>query len=286
MTNAIALALVTTVCYGINDVLFKKAAQAGARPHQIMMVTTLVMVPLILLYTVATRSFEFSYAALLSSLGAVFSFTGFYLFTVSLRTGAVSVAAPVFRLQFVVAALLALTFLGESFSPAKAAGFVAAILAIWLLLGGAPTATLAIPGKTILVLIGGTASIGVALFLFKLALLQGVAPGTVLVYQIVTLAAISSIAATALDRGLCVSPAARRTAPWIGVIQTLGFIAMIEALGRGDVSVVSPITQLSFVVTAMLGFLFMRERLSSRTLAGLTSAAGAVVLIALAAGGV
>lgn len=285
MTNSIALALVTTVCYGINDVLFKKVAQAGARPHQVMMVTTLVMVPLTLLYALFTRSLVPSNVALLGSLGAVFSYAGFYLFTVSLRTGAVSVAAPVFRLQFVIAALLALWLLGETMSAIKAAGFLCAVIAIWLLLGGAASTAMAIPGRMLAVLIAATASIGIALFLFKLALTRGASTGTILTYQIVTLAAISSLAAVVMDRGLRVSTAVRRTAPGIGAIQTIGFVAMIEALAQGDVSVITPIAQLSFVIAAVLGILLLRERASARKLAGLASAVGAVVLIAWAAGG-
>jgi drug/metabolite transporter (DMT)-like permease len=51
---------------------------------------------------------------------------------------------------------------------------------------------------------------------------------------------------------------------------------MVEGMARAAVSVVVPIAQMGFVVTALLGFLFLREPFTARKGAGLAAALDAL----------
>ena len=51
-------------------------------------------------------------------------------------------------------------------------------------------------------------------------------------------------------------------------------------MGRAEASVVVPIAQMGFVVTALLGFLFLREPFSARKGAGITAALAALASLA------
>lgn len=65
-----------------------------------------------------------------------------------------------------------------------------------------------------------------------------------------------------------------------GVVLSLAFIALVEGLARGQASVVVPIAQMGFVVTAILGILLMQEPFSRRIALGLTAGAGAILFLA------
>ena len=58
----------------------------------------------------------------------------------------------------------------------------------------------------------------------------------------------------------------------------LAFCFMVEGMARGEASIAVPIAQMGFVITALLGFLFLREPFTARKGAGIAAA-----LLALAA---
>src|SRR5258706_7786181 len=98
----------------------------------------------------------------------LFVFVALYNFARALRSGAVSVIAPIFRLSFTVTTALAVLILAEPLTAWKLAGLAAAFLAVWLLLG---TGAAAAPGRNArpalvhaLVAMG---AMGVANFLYK-----------------------------------------------------------------------------------------------------------------------
>ncbi|MBT5368039.1 MAG: EamA family transporter, partial [Nitrospinaceae bacterium] len=67
-----------------------------------------------------------------------------------------------------------------------------------------------------------------------------------------------------------------------GLSFLVGIIAMLTAFQTGEASVVTPIVQLSFVVTVLMATVWMGERFSPRKLVGLIFA---VCTIAAFAGG-
>lgn len=282
MTGGVLHALLTLFCFGLNDLLFKRAAQRGAASHQMMMVLTLTMVPFFVAYGLLTQSVALAPAALWGALGGLFAFYGFYNFSRSLSAGAVSVLAPVFRLQFVVTAVLALAFLGERLSAAKVGGLALAVASVWLLLGGGAGARTGIPREAVARVLLATAAVGVAFFLFKLALRQGAPPASVLLCQVVALSSASTAFSLYRDRGFAASRTALRYGIPFGVSQAIGFGALIVGLAAGEASVLVPIAQLSFVLTAAVGLAFFGEAATARKLGGLAAAVGAVALLALA----
>jgi uncharacterized membrane protein len=283
MASGVPYALLTLFCFGLNDLLFKRAAQHGAASHQMMMVLTLTMLPFFAAYGVLTGSVVPDPSALWGSLGGLFAFYGFYNFSRSLSSGAVSVLSPIFRLQFVVTAVLALVLLGEYPSVVKIGGLLLAMAAVWLLQGSAAGAKVEVPREAIARVLLATVAVGIAFFLFKLALRQGATPASVLLCQVVALSSASTALSVYLDRGFAASRAVLRYGIPFGVSQAIGFGALIEGLAIGEASILVPIAQLSFVITAIVGLTFLNEAVTTRKLAGLAAAVTAVVLLALAA---
>ena len=124
---------------------------------------------------------------------------------------------------------------------------------------------------------------GIAFFFFKLALRQGATPPTVLVCQVIGFASVSTIASVIMDRKFSASSTAIRYGVLWGVNQSIGFASLIEGLVQGEASILVPISQMSFVISAFIGILFFKENVTLRKSIGLVAAIGAVFLLVVAA---
>lgn len=181
-----------------------------------------------------------------------------------------STNAPIFRLSFAITAGLSVRLLGEPLTAWKLGGMTAALAAVWLLLaapaGGTTPARRSGRSPLARVLLATVAMAVVNLF-YKLGALAGGSPATVLAWT--------------TDRGLRPVPAAWRHAPVAAVLLLLAGILLLTGLADGEASVLVPIAQMSFVVTAAAGVSYLREPLTRRKAAGLTFAVAALGCLAL-----
>ena len=67
----------------------------------------------------------------------------------------------------------------------------------------------------------------------------------------------------------------------VGGLLILGMACFYLALGRAEVIVVTPISQLSFVVSVLMATLWMRERLSGRKILGLFFAVATIAAFSI-----
>ncbi len=270
-------ALGAMLLFGVGDLIYKRAAAAGALPHQFLMVQSWVFLPTVAAYGLLTGSLHFVAGTLWGLLVGVFVLTGFYNFAYSLKSGRVSVNAPVFRLSFVITAGLAVALLGEPFTAFKIAGISLALVAVWLLLG-APAGDDALRRESrssLTRVLVATAAVGIGNFVYKYGLRAGATPASLIVAQAAVVVSGATALVGILDRRIRPSRAVLRNAPMAGVTIALAFCLMVESLVRGDASVMVPVAQMGFVATSTFGFLFLREPFSARK--------GAGVLVAIAA---
>jgi drug/metabolite transporter (DMT)-like permease len=281
--TGIAYALGAMLFFGLGDLVYKRAAAAGVPAHRFLMVQTWFFAPSVVLYGLATGSLTFAAGSLWGAFAGVFAFAGFYNFAHSLRRGSISINAPIFRLSFVVTAALAVLILGEPLGFPKLAGIALALAAAWLLLGApvaAQSASLRRETRASLarVLIA-TAAVGVANFIYKIGIGAGATPASLLVAQAAVVVLLSTAMAARLDAGIRPA-AALRHAPYAAIALALAFAFMVESLAGGEASVMVPIAQMGFVVTALVGFAFMGEAFSARRACGLLAAAAALACLA------
>ena len=263
MTPGIEYALGAMLLFGLGDLVYKRGAAAGAQPHHFLMVQSWVFTPTVALYGLATGSLEFSAASVLwGALAGVFALVGFYNFAHSLRTGSISINAPVFRLSFVLTAALAVLLLGAP-APGDAAG---------------RRETRSSLARVLI----ATAAVGVGNFIYKLGLQAGADPASMITAQGVVVITLATAFAGAVDARVRPSRAALRYAPRAAVVLAFAFAFMVEGMKRAEASVVVPIAQMGFVVTALLGFLFLREPFTARKGAGLAAALAALASLAYA----
>jgi len=282
MSPGIQYALGAMLLFGVGDLIYKRGAAAGALPHQFLMVQSWVFLPTVAAYGLLTGSLAFVKGTLWGLPVGVFVLTGFYNFAHSLKSGPVSVNAPVFRLSFVITAGLAVALLGEPLTARKIAGIALALAAVWLLLA-APAASDAGRHETrssLARVLVATAAVGVGNFLYKYGLRAGATPASMIVAQATVVVSCSTALTRIVDGRIRPSRAVLRYAPLAGVAIALAFCTMVESLARGDASVMVPVAQMGFVATSLFGFAFMREPFSARKGAGLVAALAALASLA------
>jgi drug/metabolite transporter (DMT)-like permease len=279
VTPAIEYALGAMLCFGLGDLIYKRAGGAGAQPHHLLMVQSWLFTLLVVVFGLATRSLTWTAGTAWGALAGFFMMTGFYNFAHSLKTGSISINAPIFRLSFVITATLAIAVLGEAASPTKIAGITLALAASWLLLG-APAETSRVHKRetrsSLIRVLIATAAVGTGNAIYKIGLQAGATPASLVVAQGCVVVLLSTGLMARIDRRIRPATAALVYAPASAVVLAGGFIFMVESLTVGDASVVVPIAQMGFGVTALVGFLVLKERLTARKAAGLLAALAAL----------
>src|SRR3989475_1616006 len=134
MSEGIGYALGAMLLYGVADYVYKRGASAGAPPHQFLMVQTWFFSSLALLYGLVSGTLAFNAGALWGAAAGVLVVVGYYNFARSLKSGAISTHATIFRLSFAVTVALAVLVLGEPLTAPKLAGLALVLAAVWLLL--------------------------------------------------------------------------------------------------------------------------------------------------------
>jgi drug/metabolite transporter (DMT)-like permease len=275
MNHPIVFAIGAMLFYGCADLIYKRAAVAGVKAHHFMMIQAFFFAPTVLAYGLATGMLEFHPAALWGSLAGIMLFIGLYQFALSLRSGSVSINAPIFRLNFTITAALAVVLLHEPLTAAKIAGLALALLAIWLLLGAGGRVQ-HVSMASILQVLVATIAMSVANIAYKFGMNGGATAATMMVAQAALFLPLSTSFACVIDRGF---KPPRSAWPYPAVAAwflALALVLLLEALKRGQASVLVPISQMGFVVTAAVGIVFLHEPLTRRKMLGLGLAVAAL----------
>jgi drug/metabolite transporter (DMT)-like permease len=282
MAQGVWLALGAMVCLGLADLIYKRGAAAGVKPHHFLMAQAWCFAPAVVLYGLVTGTLELKSYMLWGCGAGLFVFIALINFARSLKTGSVSLIAPIFRLSFTVTTALAVLLLGEPLTAWKLAGLATALLAVWLLLGG-ESGTVSAPGAVRTALIQAMiamAAMGVANFLYKVGAAAGGTPATFIAGQAAVFLPLSTAYAWIVDRESRPPRAAWTHAGTTAMVFLLGLILLFESLARGEASVLVPISQMGFVVTAAYGVLFLREPFTARKVGGLAFALAALACLA------
>lgn len=280
MAEGVELALGTMLFYGLADWIYKRAAACGIQAHHFLPLQAFFFAPGIFLYGLATGTLALGVPFAWGMSAGALIFVALYNFARSLAGGAVSIVAPVFRLSFAITAALAVWLLDEPLTGWKLAGLAASLAAVWLLLGGGPATVPRATASSVLRVLVATVAMGIVSFVYKLGTLAGGSPATILTGQASVFLPLATLFALARDRGFHPPPGAWRHGAMAAVLLLFGVVLLLAGLARGEASVLVPVAQLSFVVTAGLGFVLARETLTLRKGFGLAFAVAALLCLA------
>jgi drug/metabolite transporter (DMT)-like permease len=283
MNEPIVYAIVAMVCYGLSDFIYKRAAEAGMRADRFLAGQGWIFLPLVTLYALATHRLVLVPAALSGSVAGLFIFVGFYFFIRSLSTGAVSTNASIFRMNFVVTVFLVIVLLGEPLTTAKIAGVTLALLATWLLIGGGDTAAGAAPEarhRSLIQVAIATVAFGASTFFHTLGLRHGALPETLAVAQGALFTPLAMTLVYAADRSLAGPVATLKYSAATAIALFGATIFLLHGIVIGQASILVPIAQMGFIVTALLGVFVLREPMTTRKAIGLVAAVAALGVLA------
>jgi drug/metabolite transporter (DMT)-like permease len=281
MTPGLGFAFGAMACFGVSDLIYKRGAAAGIKASEFLLAQASLFCPGVTLYAWATGNLVRQHSALWGALAGAFLFVALYNFTRSLQGGAVSTNAPIFRLNFTITAALAILILGETFTVTKAIALGAALIAVWLLLAEADTERgKADPASLARVLVATVAMAGTNFF-YKVGLLAGAAPEMVVAAQAWAFATLAVAFALWRDGSVRIPFNALHYAAPAALALFGAFVLLLHGLAAGPASVLVPVAQMSFVITALAGVVLFHERLDPRKSFGLAVAAAALVLFAV-----
>lgn len=282
MSSAFLSAVAALICYGLGDLIYKRAAAAGIDAQDLLMGQSWVFCPAVVGYGLLTGNLHWTWAALWGALAGLGLLVGLINFLLALKAAPVTVAAPVFRMNFVLTVVLAIVLLAEPLPWTVVAALLLAGLAVWLLLGGTPGPALAkaVPRAWVPQLVVATVAMGAVNLFHKLGLNAGATPETLLAAQAgVFITCINAIVYWR-RRDLRLPLGTLKRSAMAAVVLAAAFVFMLDSLTHGRASVMVPIAQMGFIVTALVGIVGYGEQLTGRKVAGL--AASILALAALA----
>jgi uncharacterized membrane protein len=280
MTPGLGLALGAMLCFGVSDLIYKRSASAGVKAGEFLMLQTWIFCPGVTLYAWLSGTLDLHLSALWGALAGLCVFVALYNFARSLQSGAVSTNAPIFRLNFTLTAALAIALLGETLTIAKAIALGCALVAVWLLLAepGAKLGNSNLSSLTRVLL--ATVAMAFTNFFYKVGLQHGAVPETMIVAQAWVFFLLATLMGLLRDRGVSFAPGTWRYAALAALALFGAFVLLMHALALGPASVLVPVAQMSFVISALFGAAMFHERLGMRKCTGLGVAAVALVLFA------
>lgn len=274
----ILLALLSMFLVGIADFVYSRAVRKGVSRATMICSQGAIFFPTVTIWTIIEGSYDWTTYAFLGSIAGLLIFFGTYAFMKSVHLGEASVSTPIYRISFVITAIVAICFLNEPMTYRKGLGFLFAVASI-LFLSEFPLSIKAIPkdrAASILWAIAAMISLGILNVVYKIGVSHGVAPSMLLHSQAIFFNIAVYIYAFYTQGGPRFSRTGWAHASITATTLSTGLIALLAAFREGEISVVTPIAQLSFVVSALMATFWLREKFTIRKTAGIFLAIAAI----------
>jgi uncharacterized membrane protein len=267
----ILLAVLSMFLVGIADFVYSRAVRKGISRATMICSQGAIFFPTVTIWTIIEGSYDWTPYAFLGSIAGLLIFFGTYAFMKSVHLGEASVSTPIYRISFVITAILAICFLNEPMTYRKGLGFLFAAASIFFL-SEFPLNIRAIPkdrAASILWALAAMISLGILNVVYKIGVSHGVAPSMLLHSQAIFFNIAVYIYAFYTQGGPRFSRTGWAHATITGITLSTGLIALLAAFREGETTVVTPIAQLSFVVSALMATFWLREKFTIRKTAGI-----------------
>jgi transporter family protein len=268
---------------GVADFVYGRAARKGISYGTLTCSHSVFVVVANGIWAYAAGVYSWSWPFLICALAAVLFFIAFWAFMRSVSLGEASVSTPIYRINFVATALVAILFLSEAMTLRKGVGFLLAGISILLLSDFRFSAETSkrIRGASILWAIVAMFSMGSMNIIWKIAAIWDLPLPMLMHSQAVFFTMIAFTFSYVTQGGPHFSRDGWIYGISVGGLLILGMGCFYLALRRGEVSVVTPISQLSFVVSVLMATVWMGERLNSRKILGLFFAVATITTFSI-----
>lgn len=219
----------------------------------------------------------------------VLSFLSYILFLFSFTGNNTSTTVTIFRLNMIPSIILAVIFLKESISLKRGIGIALSIVCIFLIAGfhvpGKGQDKIRLMDKSIVVSLFACLFAGFINFTNKLAVNAGTKSFNLLLWRYIVVTLIAGFFLFKERRWEIKAGQwhITRKGFFIAFISSIilwsSILNMLIAMETGDVAMIIPITQMAIVIIAVISWLFFKEKMYPRKVAGIILAVMAVILI-------
>ena len=273
----IVLALFASFLIGVADYVYGRAVRNRILPGTITVSQSSIVVPITWIWAHYDGSYAWTPHAFLGVGAAFFTFIGFWSFMRSVELGEASASTPIYRMSFVVTAMLAVWFLNESITLPKIAGLIFTGCAIFLFSDFQRGSFSADKLASVLWAVVAMVAVGLVNFIYKLGVSGGVSPIMFLHSQAVFFITTAYIYSFAVQGGPQFSKKGWAHGLATATCFIFGNTALLAAFRDGEATIVSPIVQFSFIVTTILATWRLSEKMTVRKFLGLAAAVGTIV---------
>ena len=269
---------VVFVCVAVGSFLYKRAQMLGVRSGSFMVVQsfcffcTVLAASLIRYGGVSSSPYPW-----LGLMAGALGMTGAFSVLQSMRQGELGTNIAVVRLSFIPTAIGAILFLGEPFTAQKGLLILLAGLAVTLFFDhyrreNRPALKSLVPALT------ACMAFGIFDVVYKIASTHGVNPLTFLIVQSATAHVLINLY-VAFHEKYQLNRVVFQIAPLCGILFASACLSMLKALEEVDVSLISPFIQTNFILSYLLGVVFLGESVTRRKILGITIVALCVLLL-------
>jgi transporter family protein len=269
-------ALLAMAFYGVVDFTYGRATRHGVTPGTMTVSQSAIVTPATGIWAWMEGTYAWTPPAFLGIAAGVFVFIGLWSFMRSLEIGETSVSTPIYRISFVITALIAILFLGEPMTFRKGVGFFLAGASIFFISDFSLGGQTALRSRSIVWALVAMCAVGLLNIVYKLGVSNGVSPVMMLHSQAVFFISIAWIYAFTVQGGPRFSRTGWAHASITAVCFTGGIVSFLTAFQTGEASIVTPIVQLSFVVSVLMATWWMGDRFTPRKGVGLALAIGTI----------
>ncbi|HHW31567.1 MAG TPA: EamA family transporter [Clostridiaceae bacterium] len=219
----------------------------------------------------------------------ILSFSSYILFLFSFTGNNTSTAVTIFRLNMIPSIILAVIFLNERISLRRGIGIALSISCIFLIAGfnisSKEEKKTRLLDKSTIMSLGACLFAGFINFANKLAVNAGTQSFNLLLWRYIVVSLIAGLFLFKERRWEIkagqwnISKKGLLIAFVSSVILWSSIVNMLIAMKTGDVAMIIPITQMAIVIIAVISWLFLKEKMHLRKVAGILLAVAAVILI-------
>ena len=206
----------------------------------------------------------------------IVSFATYLLFLLSFDGINTSVSITIFRMNLVPGIILAMIFLGESLTLKRMAGITLCLLGMLMFANRKKESTLG--RKYLLLSVCACLCCGVLNVLNKSVSQSGMNVFNIMLFRFTVVSLITTIILifTKSKKGISHNVGYSMLS---GLLLMLSVLFTMQALKTGDITVVIPITQMSFIVTTIVSCLLYKETISKMKIFGIACCILSVVMI-------
>lgn len=283
MNIAVVLALSSTVFNTGNDLVFRKASIINRESGSLtfyFIAAIFSAVAAFLMNIVSYRGFSGlsidSPVLLFGTINGVLSFLTFLFYMKSFSGENTSVSVTIFRMSMIPSILFAILFLGETISLRRGIAILACIVSVLMLnswkIGKLPDMKYFIP-SLIAFFTGGMLSL-----MNKVAIGKGCDAFSLILVRFIVVSILAGMLLV-IQKSFHYNKKVLKYAAASGFLLVMGIYLMLESMKTGDLALVLPIGQLSFVMVVVISWLFLKEKMTRIKIIGVFMAIGSILLI-------